>query len=42
MDVILMSPIKHKMELDVFIWKPSIEEKFLTASAWEVIRIKGE
>lgn len=39
---ILMSSIKKKEGSDVFVWKPFIDGKFSTASAWEVIRVKGD
>lgn len=37
-----MLAIKRKKEPKVFIWKPSINENFSIAPAWEVTRTKGD
>lgn len=39
---ILLSTVKCKAGLDVFIWKPSINNTFSTTSAWEVTKKRGE
>lgn len=39
---IFMSSIKKKRGPNVFVWKPSIDGKFSAASAWEIIKVKGD